>query len=70
MLSEEEKRELNALARSERVREEFRLIRALGLAWSRGQSADDVLRFLTSFHRVCPTRLPDRPTPIYHNVRL
>ena len=70
MLSEEEREELRAMARSERVREEFRAIRAAGQPTHHARSVDDLVAFLTFVNRLPATLPPPRPFPIYTNIRL
>ena len=70
MLSEEDKQELQAMARSERVREEFRAIRAAGRPKAQEWSSDDFITFLTFLHRLPAFPPSPRPFPIYTNIRL
>ncbi|MFN8548230.1 MAG: hypothetical protein U0527_09795 [Candidatus Eisenbacteria bacterium] len=55
MLSDEEKRELLALARSESVRAEFRAVKEASRAHrARGMNVDQLIEFLTVMNRFAP----------------
>lgn len=70
MLSEEEKRELRALARSGQVRDEFEFIRSASQRKPSERSIDAYISFLTCMGRLPAVQPPPRPFPIYTNVRL
>lgn len=70
MFSEAEQRELQELARSARVREEFRMIRDAGRHAAQHLSIDDLLQWLTFLNQVTVRPPPPRPFPVYANVRL
>ena len=70
MLSEQERREMKAMAQSQAVREEFeRLKRASRLPPAHPINLDRLLNFLTTMSRFGP-QAPPRPFPSYPNVRL
>ena len=68
MLSDKEKRELKAMARSKRVREEFETIRRSGQRYFSELTVDQLLGFLNGLSRMQAFSHP--PFPIYTNVRL
>ena len=70
MLSDEEKRELKAMASSKALREEFERLRAAS-AFPRSQpvNLDQFIDFLTTMSRLSPTPLPPR-TPITYTCVL
>lgn len=70
MLSEEAKRELREFARSEKVREDFELLRALNRKREAQLTADQILRFLTDTSRLFAPFATPRPFVPYTNVRL
>lgn len=71
MLSEEEKREMQEMAKSDAVREEFRRLRAASkLPRSTPVDLDQLLDFLTTMSRLCPTPPPPRPFVPYSRVLL
>ena len=71
MLSEEEKRELKEMAASAAIREEFEQLRAASrLPRSQPVDLDQLLDFLTTMARLCPTPPPPRPFVPYSCVLL
>ena len=71
MLSDEEKRQLKEMAASAAIREEFQRLREAS-KFPRGQSVniDELLDFLTTMSRLCPTPPPPRPFVPYTRVLL
>ena len=70
MLSEEEQRELKALAKSNQIREEFELIRRASWRTPDVRQLDAYLSFVTCLHRLQTSQPLPRPFPIYTNIRL
>ena len=54
MLSDEEKRELREMAASEKLREEFRMLRRNSHAIEGRVSVDELAHWLTVMNRICP----------------
>ena len=70
MLSEEEKRDLKAMARSRRVRAEFDTIRSSGQRYFSELTVDQLLGFLNGLSRLQVSPLPPEPFLLYTNMRL
>jgi hypothetical protein len=70
MLSEPEKRELKALAKSQTLREDFELLRHASPRKPDDQLIDAYLSFLACLRRMQARQLPAPSFPIYTNVRL
>ena len=68
MLSEEEKRELKAQARSARLREEFELLRKASRRNPDEQTIDAYLSFVTCLQRLSAMPPPPRPFHPIHGV--
>jgi len=69
MLSDEEKRELLALAHSESVRAEFRAVKEAARARrAKGMDVDQLIEFLTAMNRFAPA--PKREFVEYRRVLL
>lgn len=69
MLSEEEKRELKAMAASAAVREEFQRLRKMSeLPRDQSMNLDELVSFLSLMSRVCPT--PSTPRPFIRYTRV
>lgn len=71
MLSEDERREMKALARSSRMREDCRRVNAASRPDpSQRVDLDQLLNFLTTMSRVGPQPLAPRRVIPYRNARL
>lgn len=53
MLSDEEKQELRAMAASQTLREEFRILQRNSRELAQRMSVDDLARWLTAINRIC-----------------
>ena len=70
MLSEEEKREIKALAQSAQVREEFQRVKPFPRREPVHCTVDEYLAFLDVLRQVRIHQPPPRPFPLYTNIRL
>ena len=64
MLSDEEKRELKEMGASERVRNDFRVMRRNSQAIAERIGVDQLARWLTSINRICPVN-PKSRRPVH-----
>ncbi|HAM41916.1 MAG TPA: hypothetical protein DDX89_05395 [Candidatus Omnitrophica bacterium] len=70
MLSDEEKRELKAMAHDPKVREEFEMLRKAALRFGQDCPIDVYVSFLDCLPRIQAVPPLPHPFPIYTNVRL
>jgi len=70
MLSEEEKQELKALARSSSLEEEFRLVKPFPRRQPIGCSIEQYVAFLSVLRKVQICHPGQPPFPTYTNIRL
>lgn len=70
MLSEDAKRELRELAKSEKLRADFELLRRLNREHEARLTTDQIIRFLTDASRLFAPYAAPRPFAPYPNVRL
>lgn len=71
MLSDREKREMKEMAQSEAVRKEFEMLEAASrFSPDEPVNLDQLLNFLTTMARLCPTPPPPRPFVTYTRILL
>lgn len=70
MLTEHEKREMREMAESESLQEEFRTMRRNSRAIEEQFTIDQLIRWLTTMARTCPTPPKPRPFVQYTNVKI
>ena len=70
MLSEDDKRQLKALASSAALREDCEVLRLASRRAAQACSVDDYLAFLKMLNHMLTLNSPTGPFPIYTNVRL
>lgn len=70
MLSEEEKQDLREMAASERLREEFRIMRKNSRAVEGAIGVDELARWLTVMGSICPVASKPRRFVHYANVKI
>jgi hypothetical protein len=69
VLTEEEKRELREMAASEKLREEFRILRKNSRMMEARVSVDELAHWLTVMNRICPGGQKPRRIIPYSNVK-
>jgi hypothetical protein len=69
MLSDEDQRELKALANAAALREDCEMLRRASQRAARACSVDDYLAFLKMLNHMLTLKSPTGPLPVYTNVR-
>jgi hypothetical protein len=70
MLTENEKREMQEMAESASLKEEFRAMRRNSRAIEGCLSVDQLIHWLTAMARSCPAPAKPRPFVQYTNVKI